>query len=111
MIQGQDTLMMVADSANLSDKFAGAVKVGEIPYQSNIRAMKQFDIRDDRIKGVIEANKMLKGINSLITELEAFSNGARTVSKRASAVLRGAGNSQGHESGGSQNGATKDGFS
>jgi len=72
----------------LLDYFQAAVKAGEVPYQSNRNAVKEFDIFQDGVAGRKELRATLKGIDLFIEALEEFQYAAEAVARRATSIIR-----------------------
>jgi len=75
---------------DLNDKYVDSVDVGEIPYQSNLASLKNFDIRNDAEKGEKELKRAISGIDEWIKALEIYRNAAKEVAKKGTAALRSA---------------------
>jgi hypothetical protein len=72
----------------LPDAFDFLVKVGNIPYKANRRAMVELDLNRNTQKGLKKAQEAIDGINGWIGELELFRDASERVAKQAVAVLR-----------------------
>ena len=79
---------MKTNGEMLTGMLAKTVKDGEIPYQSNRRAVTDFDIFGDDEEGSQELMVMLEGLDIFIADLEAFQNAAERVSKQALNAVR-----------------------
>jgi hypothetical protein len=65
-----------------------SIRLGEVPYKANRRALEAFDIQEDKDKGLKELTVTSSGIDVLIRQLEGFENAARKVVRGySSAVL------------------------
>ena len=65
-----------------------AVRNGEIPYQSNRKAVQEIDIFHEFKEGREDLIVMLEGMDVYISDLEALSNAAGLVTKERSSSLR-----------------------
>lgn len=83
-----DAILQNLASANLKGKYEDVVDMAEIPYQANLNALKALDIKNDREKGLDEAELMLAGIDFLITELESYRDALQTIEQESSAIFR-----------------------
>ena len=72
----------------LTSMLAKTVKDGEVPYQSNRRAVTDFDIFRDDEEGSQELMVMLEGLDIFIADLEAFQDATQRVSKQALSAIR-----------------------
>lgn len=72
----------------LEEIYARVIKSGEIPYQANRKASQAFDVFRDDERGLDELLVVLGGIDSLITNLKEFKNGAQTIVEKARDSLR-----------------------
>ena len=72
----------------LQESLDRLVHNGEIPYQSNRRALMDFDIYRDDEDGRHELMVMVEGLDIFISDLEAFKNVSDTVAKQALAAIR-----------------------
>lgn len=78
----------VLDEEILPDAFNFLVKVGEIPYKANRRAMVELDLKRNVSKGLKKAEDTVKGIDGWVGELELFRDATERVAKEAVAVFR-----------------------
>lgn len=72
----------------LPEAFDFLVKVGNIPYKANRRAMVELDLNRNIKKGLLKAQAAIDGIDGWIGELELFRDATQRVAKEAAAVLR-----------------------
>lgn len=78
---------MKKDGEKLLEILEKALELGEVPYQANRRALRAFDILDDREKGMRELTILINGIDIFIRDLEDFNDAARDVARDAVAAV------------------------
>ena len=72
----------------LSKILERAFDLGEVPYQANRRALNEFDVLENKNKGLRELSIVVNGIDVFIGELEGFKDAARDVARAAIAAIR-----------------------
>ena len=72
----------------LPDAFSFLIKVGNIPYKANRRAMIEIDLNRNTAKGLKKAQAAIVGIDGWIGELELFRDATQRVAKEAASVFR-----------------------
>ena len=71
----------------LSEMLEKAVLTGEVPYQTNRRAIRTFDVLEDVDKGSEELDVLLNGLDAFISDLEEVENVARSVAKHTASYV------------------------
>jgi hypothetical protein len=72
----------------LSNQYGEVVSIGESPYQENLKALREIDIRSDYKKGRNSIKKVLSGIDSLVDELETLSDGSEKIGNITTSIIR-----------------------
>jgi crotonobetainyl-CoA:carnitine CoA-transferase CaiB-like acyl-CoA transferase len=72
---------MKISSRTLRDEMTQIIKTGDIPYQSNRRAVEAFDIYRDDEEGRQELIAMLEGLDVFIMNLEIMGYDFETVAR------------------------------
>jgi hypothetical protein len=80
----------VLEQETLPDAFHFLVKVGEIPYKANRRALIELDLNHNRPKGMQKVQAAIDGIDGWIGELELFRDAASRIAKKSASVFRSA---------------------
>ena len=71
----------------LSEILERAFDLGEVPYQANRRALNEFDVLENKNKGLRELSIVTNGIDIFVKELEDFKDAARDVARAAVAAI------------------------
>ena len=71
----------------LSEILERAFDLGEVPYQANRRALNEFDVLENKNKGLRELSIETNGIDIFVKELEDFKDAARDVARAAVAAI------------------------
>ena len=80
--------MMGTNGRMLADKLEAAVVAGEVPYQANRRALRNFGILGNVRTGVEESEVVVSGISDFVDALEDLRDAAEDVARRAIATVR-----------------------
>ena len=72
----------------LSGILEEAFDLGEVPYQANRNALNEFDVLENRVKGLKELSMVTSGIDVFIKKLEDFKDAARDIARASVATLR-----------------------
>jgi len=78
---------MKKNGERLSEMLESAILTGEVSYQANRRAMRDFDVLGEVGKGKQELQVVLDGIDEFIADLRGVENAARDIAKHASSFL------------------------
>lgn len=72
----------------MQERLNAALESGEVPYQANRAAVKEFDIFEDVEAGTAQVEKMVAGIRVFVAKLEGFKDVAEAVARRADSFVR-----------------------
>jgi hypothetical protein len=78
---------MKKNGERLSGMLENALLIGEVAYQANRRALRDFDVREDVDAGNAELDNIENGIDKFIQDLQGVSGFAREIARHASSFL------------------------
>jgi hypothetical protein len=73
---------------SLPDALAFMIKVGDIPYKANRRAVVELDLNENPHRGLKKVQETIDGIDGWVGEMELFKDAVERISKQAVSALR-----------------------
>lgn len=80
-------MAMKKNGEMLAEMLERALELGEVPYQANRRALHQFDVLENKERGLRELSIVSNGIDIFVRDLEGFKDAARDVARAAVAAI------------------------
>jgi hypothetical protein len=85
-----ESLVDLVESLDFPAMYEVLVDIGDVPFKENLKALRAIDIRNDEETGLESIERMLKGIDDMVFELEFYRDASEEIARRAIAVVRSA---------------------